>query len=167
MHLAFYLGPGDWVRVVRFVWLVLLLDEQQCRVLTCFPVCLEFCRFVDLRCWCQCWPRIFFNFCFLDFYFISLYMYMSTTGVSGAHRVSKRGMVLLELKLPLVVNHHMGARNWTWSSARVTSTLGPPESLKSCESLKGEHGVNYVCLCLYLSWDRISYRAQTRLELTV
>lgn len=58
-------------------------------------------------------------------------MCMSTTGVPGGHQVSKRDMVRLKLKLPVVVNHHMGARNRTWFSARVTSTLDPPESLKA------------------------------------
>lgn len=39
------------------------------------------------------------------------------------HRDEKVALDPLELGLRMVVNHHLGARNWAWSSDKVTSTL--------------------------------------------
>lgn len=55
-----------------------------------------------------------------------LHICMCTTCLPATHAVNKRVSSLPELKLSMVLNHHVGARNWTcvfWKSSEYTKLL--------------------------------------------
>lgn len=67
-----------------------------------------------------------FILCLLMFALINVCMLQYTTWVTGAQRGQKRMSDLLELKLQIVMSHHMGARKQSrvlWESSQWSALL--------------------------------------------